>query len=158
MYVNFLSTYSDKKSCHTSTTLQTSIVRFVSNSWASCVIMSEQCCWNTKVRFVHDKQLNMEHCELSSSSKDCINSRTKKSLFYNLRFESVLSCNRFDRIQCVLSTALLRVYLPHSRDQGSERRPVMYARVDSAVFTTPMNGWVSIVEASRRRWRVKRGR
>jgi len=32
MYVNFLSTYSDKKSCHTSTTLQTletSIARFV---------------------------------------------------------------------------------------------------------------------------------
>ena len=31
MYVNFLSTYSDKKSCHTSTTLQTSIARFVSD-------------------------------------------------------------------------------------------------------------------------------
>jgi len=30
MYVNFLSTYSDKKSRHTSTTLQTSIARFVS--------------------------------------------------------------------------------------------------------------------------------
>jgi len=28
MYVNFLSTYSNKKSCHTSTTLQTSIARF----------------------------------------------------------------------------------------------------------------------------------
>ena len=36
MYENFLSTYSDKKSCHTSTTLQTSIERFVSDSWASC--------------------------------------------------------------------------------------------------------------------------
>jgi len=36
MYENFLSTYSDKKSCHTSTTLQTSIARFVSDSWASC--------------------------------------------------------------------------------------------------------------------------
>ena len=36
MYVNFLSTYSDKKSCHTSTTLQTSIARFVSHIWASC--------------------------------------------------------------------------------------------------------------------------
>ena len=36
MYVNFLSTYSDKKSCHTSTTLQTSTARFVSDSWASC--------------------------------------------------------------------------------------------------------------------------
>jgi len=36
MYVNFLSTYSDKKSCHTSTTLQTSIAQFVSYSWASC--------------------------------------------------------------------------------------------------------------------------
>ena len=37
MYVNFLSTYSDKKSCmHTSTTLQTSTTRFVSDSWASC--------------------------------------------------------------------------------------------------------------------------
>ena len=33
---NFLSTYSDRKSCHTSTTLQTSITRFVSDSWASC--------------------------------------------------------------------------------------------------------------------------
>jgi len=32
MYVNFLSTYSDKKSCHTSTTLQTSIARFVSDA------------------------------------------------------------------------------------------------------------------------------
>jgi len=29
MYVNFLSTYSDKKSCHTSTTLQTSIERLI---------------------------------------------------------------------------------------------------------------------------------
>jgi len=38
MYVNFLSTYSDKKSCHTSITLQTSIARFVSDSWASCLI------------------------------------------------------------------------------------------------------------------------
>ena len=36
MYVNFLSTYSVKKSCHTSTTLQTSIARFVSHIWASC--------------------------------------------------------------------------------------------------------------------------
>ena len=36
MYVNFLSTYSDKKFCHTSTTLQTSIARFVSDSRASC--------------------------------------------------------------------------------------------------------------------------
>jgi len=36
MYVNVLSTYSDKKFCHTSTTLQTSIARFVSDSWASC--------------------------------------------------------------------------------------------------------------------------
>jgi len=35
--VNFLSTYSDKKSCHTSTTLQTSNARFVSDSWASCL-------------------------------------------------------------------------------------------------------------------------
>jgi len=32
MYVNFLSTYSDKKSCRTSTTLQTSIARFVSGT------------------------------------------------------------------------------------------------------------------------------
>jgi len=38
MYVNFLSTYSDKKSCHTSTTLQTSIARSVSDSWASCYV------------------------------------------------------------------------------------------------------------------------
>jgi len=38
MYVNFLSTYSDKKSCHTSTTLQTSSARFVSDSWASCTV------------------------------------------------------------------------------------------------------------------------
>ena len=37
MYVNLLYTHSDKKSCmHTSTTLQTSIARFVSDSWASC--------------------------------------------------------------------------------------------------------------------------
>jgi len=34
--VNFLSTYSDKKSCNTSTTLQSGITRCVSNSWASC--------------------------------------------------------------------------------------------------------------------------
>jgi len=32
MYVNFLSMYCDKKSCHTLTTLQTSIARFVSDS------------------------------------------------------------------------------------------------------------------------------
>ena len=43
MYENFLSMYSDKKSCHTSTTLQisiarfSSIARFVSDSWASCI-------------------------------------------------------------------------------------------------------------------------
>jgi len=41
MYVNFLSTYSDKKSCHTSTTLQNIIAWFVSDSWASC-LTSEQ--------------------------------------------------------------------------------------------------------------------
>jgi len=40
MYVNFLSTYSDKKFCHTSTTLQTSIARFVSDSSASCFYQS----------------------------------------------------------------------------------------------------------------------
>ena len=38
MHVNFLSAYSDKKSCHTSTTLQTSIARFVSDIWASCTV------------------------------------------------------------------------------------------------------------------------
>jgi len=36
MYVNFFSTYSDKKSCHTSTTLQTSIARSVSDRWGTC--------------------------------------------------------------------------------------------------------------------------
>jgi len=36
MYMNFMSTYSDKKSCHTSKTLQTTIAQFVSDSWASC--------------------------------------------------------------------------------------------------------------------------
>ena len=36
MYVNFLSTYSDKKSCHTLITLQTNNAWFVSDSWASC--------------------------------------------------------------------------------------------------------------------------
>ena len=41
MYVNFLSTYSDKKSCHTSTILQTSIVLFVSDSWASCFLLDK---------------------------------------------------------------------------------------------------------------------
>jgi len=40
MYVNFLSTYTDKKSCHTSTTVQTSIARFVSDSWASCFYLT----------------------------------------------------------------------------------------------------------------------
>ena len=39
MYVNFLSTYSDKKSCHTSITLQASTDRFVSDSWASCYVL-----------------------------------------------------------------------------------------------------------------------
>jgi len=29
--------YSDKKSCHTSITLQTSIAQFVSDSWTSCI-------------------------------------------------------------------------------------------------------------------------
>jgi len=43
MYVNFLSTYSDKKSCHTSTTLQTSIARFVSDSWSSCYLDQLSC-------------------------------------------------------------------------------------------------------------------
>jgi len=33
--VNFLSTYSDKKS---STTLQKNVARFVSDSWASCLL------------------------------------------------------------------------------------------------------------------------
>ena len=32
-----LSTFSDKKSCNTSTTLQNSVAQFVSNSWASCI-------------------------------------------------------------------------------------------------------------------------
>jgi len=40
MYANFLSTYSDKKCCHTSTTLHTSIARFVSDSCASCYLYS----------------------------------------------------------------------------------------------------------------------
>ena len=43
MYVNFLSTYSDKKSCHTSTTLQTSIARSVSDSCASCSSIQPEC-------------------------------------------------------------------------------------------------------------------
>ena len=34
--MNFLSTFSDKKSCNTSTTLQNSVAQFVSDSWASC--------------------------------------------------------------------------------------------------------------------------
>ena len=37
--VNFLSTHSDKKSCNTSTTLQNSNARFVSDSWASCSVI-----------------------------------------------------------------------------------------------------------------------
>jgi len=51
MYVNLLSTYSDKKSCHTSTTLQTSIARFVSDSWASYCIWGytvSLCCLSPK--------------------------------------------------------------------------------------------------------------
>jgi len=43
MYVNFLSTYSDKKSCHTSTTLQTSIPRSIRDSWASCFYRAMIC-------------------------------------------------------------------------------------------------------------------
>jgi len=38
MYVNFLSTYSDKKSCHTSTTLQTSIARFQLSAIAELLV------------------------------------------------------------------------------------------------------------------------
>ena len=34
--MNFLSTFSDKQSCNTSTTLQNSVAQFVSDSWASC--------------------------------------------------------------------------------------------------------------------------
>jgi len=36
MYVNLLSMYRHKKYCHTSTTLQSSIAQFVTDSWACC--------------------------------------------------------------------------------------------------------------------------
>ena len=49
MNVNFLSTYSDKKSCHTSTTLQTSIAQFVSDSWASCIRFCPDTCAHATV-------------------------------------------------------------------------------------------------------------
>ena len=41
--VKFLSTFSDKTSCITSTALQNSIVQFVSDSWASCINSYNDC-------------------------------------------------------------------------------------------------------------------
>jgi len=53
MYVNCLSTYSDKKSCHTSTTLQTSIAQSVSDSWASCYSVQKHNCWRVRRQNCH---------------------------------------------------------------------------------------------------------
>jgi len=65
MYVNFLSTYSDKKSCHTSTTLQTSIERFVSDSWAFCnVIQAIAIEFNEGLLCI-----NAYHCYVSMQTK-----------------------------------------------------------------------------------------
>jgi len=52
MYVNFLSTYSDKMSCHTSISLQTSIARFVSDSWASCCKCKRYISGHMKINFI----------------------------------------------------------------------------------------------------------
>jgi len=57
--VNFLSTYSEKKSCHTSTTLQTSIARFVSDSLASCFFYLpwRRPCGNHEKRCMNEKTI-----------------------------------------------------------------------------------------------------
>ena len=55
--VNF-STYSDRKSCNTSTTLQNSVARFVSDSWASVAVAAaskhrrrNRSCWVSDFNF-----------------------------------------------------------------------------------------------------------
>ena len=55
--VNF-STYSDRKSCNTSTTLQNSVARFVSGSWASVAVAAarkrrrrNRSCWVSDFNF-----------------------------------------------------------------------------------------------------------
>jgi len=75
MYVNFLSTYSDKKSYHTSTTLQTSIARFVSDSWASCYLFYFGLKWNDRndVLWSSESSIHGEAFCRASSTRPLIN-------------------------------------------------------------------------------------
>ena len=80
MYVNFLSTYSDKKSCHTSTTLQTSIARFVSDSWASCTLISSQLV-NHRFTAVHSLS---SHGIISRQPNARLSWKTRLSIAYSV--------------------------------------------------------------------------
>jgi len=55
--VNLLSTFSDRKSCNTSTTLQNSIAQFVSDSGASCLFQQTNglCTCITKIVIIFFK-------------------------------------------------------------------------------------------------------
>ena len=66
MYVNFLSTYSDKKSCHTSITLQTSIARFVSDAGLSAIAAIAELLVPTPVSF--NVGMIRGNCHITSSS------------------------------------------------------------------------------------------
>ena len=81
MYVNFLSTYSDKKSCHTSTTLQTSIARFVSDSWASCTLISSQLV-NHRFTAVHSLS---SHGIISRQPNARLSWKTRLSIAYSVQ-------------------------------------------------------------------------
>ena len=69
MYVNFLSTYTDKKSCHTSTIVQTSIARFVSDSWASCFCLVIQTAFRQLRNGRFSPNLAMKRCPVDESRK-----------------------------------------------------------------------------------------
>jgi len=84
MYVNFLSTYSDKKSCHTSTTLQTSIARFVSDLVCTCGSNNWETVENRRVhaaRGLASIELSFHPCNILRDNRRGI-SRGNKNVGY----------------------------------------------------------------------------
>jgi len=75
MYVNFLSTYSDKKSCHTSTTLQTGIARFVSDLSAIAELLVRKLFpWATfasEIVYIYLKSFKRTSLEFKKSPQQC---------------------------------------------------------------------------------------
>ena len=61
-----LSTFSDKKSCNTSTTLQNSITWFVSDSWASCLKALYMFWYYLKVLHIFLQVFNCSQCDAAA--------------------------------------------------------------------------------------------